>query len=161
MEVALLFGGIIAAVFVGAFVTARRFGVLALGLAAGSVIAGLWADVLVSQFPEIGDAVAVWVPAGVIATVALLVAPVLLLLVSGPRYFGKLDRVLSSMAIGLLTAAFLVRPLGKYMLLEGQAFVVYGWMEGVWPYVVTAGLVLGVIDLFLLHNSRKIEPKKH
>ena len=159
MEIVVLFGIIVLVVFAGAFVTARRFGVLALGLAAGSVLAGLWADVVAGRFMQFSETQAPWVPAGVVANVALLIAPVLLLLLSGPRYYGKADRVLSAAAIGVLTAAFLVRPLGKFMLLEGQALAVYGWLEGAWHYVVTVGLVLGVIDLFLLHSSRKADPK--
>ena len=47
------------------------------------------------------------------------------------------------------------------MLLEGQALAVYDWLAAMWQYVVTVGLVLGIIDLFLLHNLRKSEPKKH
>ena len=161
MEVVVLFGGIVFIVFVGAFLSARRFGVLALALAAGSVLAGLWADTLAGRFLQFSETQSVMVPAGVIANIVLLIAPVVLLLLSGPKYHGKWDRLLSAMAIGVLTAAFLVNPLGKFMLLEGQALVVYDWLAATWQYVVTVGLVFGVIDLFLLHNLRKSEPKKH
>lgn len=156
-----MFGGIVVVVFVGAFLSARRFGVLALGLAAGSVLAGLWAEVLAGRFVQFSEVQSIPMPAGVIASVALLVAPTLLLLLSGPRYRGRWDRVLSAMMVGVLTAAFLVEPLGKYMLLEGQALGVYRWLEGAWQYVVTVGLVFGVIDLFFLHNSSKSKSKKY
>lgn len=161
MEVVVLFGGIVVVVFVGAFLSARRFGVLALGLAAGSVLAGLWAEVLAGRFVQFSEVQSIPMPAGVIASVALLVAPTLLLLLSGPRYRGRWDRVLSAVMVGVLTAAFLVEPLGKYMLLEGQALGVYRWLEGAWQYVVTVGLVLGVIDLFFLHNSSKSKSKRY
>lgn len=156
-----MFGGIVVVVFVGAFLSARRFGVLALGLAAGSVLAGLWAEVLAGRFVQFSEVQSIPMPAGVIASVALLVVPTLLLLLSGPRYRGRWDRVLSAVMVGVLTAAFLVEPLGKYMLLEGQALGVYRWLEGAWQYVVTVGLVLGVIDLFFLHNSSKSKSKKY
>ena len=158
MEVILLFGGVVAVVFAGAFVTSRRFGVLALGLAAGSVSAGLWADWLARFLSGFGLSLP-WLPIGVLATVILLLAPVLALLFSGPKYHGRYDRIASALAIGLLTAAFLVQPLGKFLILKGDALAVYQWLSGVWQYVVTAGLTLGVIDLFLSHS--KNSSKKH
>ena len=160
MSVALLFGAIVVAVFLIAFISARRFGPLALGLAAGSLLAELWAGWLTALLESVGVEVS-WLPMGVVATLVLLLAPLIILLLGGPRYFARVERVLSACAIALLTAALLVKPLGKYLVLDGQALSVYTWLVSVWQYVVTTGLVLGIVDMFLLHNKKSSHEKKH
>ena len=83
MEVIVMFVAIVLAVFVGAFVSGRRFGVLSLSLAAGSILSGFWATglaVLVEAFGVGGGKL----PPEVVATVVLLVAPAVILLFSGP-----------------------------------------------------------------------------
>ena len=160
MSVALLFGAIVVVVFLVAFISARRFGPLALGLAAGSLLAELWTDWLTTLLEGIGVDIS-WLPMGVVATVLLLLAPLVILLLGGPRYFARVERVLSACAIALLTAALLVRPLGEYLVLDGQALSVYTWLVSVWQYVVTVGLVLGIVDVFLLHNKKTPHEKKH
>lgn len=159
MSVLLLFGIIVAVVFVVAFVSNRRFGPLALALAAGSMLADFWASslaIIVGGFgintPEL--------PSGVLAAVVLLVMPLLLLLFGGPRYSGKYQRIASAMMIALLTAALLVRPLGKHMALDGEALKMYKILNDCWQYVVTAGLLIGLVDLFLLHSVKLPSSKK-
>lgn len=162
MEVAIIFAVIVAAVFAGAFVSGRRFGALSLGLAAGSILSGFWAADLAVPLRGVGLSTE-WLPAEVLATIILLIAPAAILLFSGPKYTKKFGRVVSALAIGVLTAAFLVKPLGGLMTLEGMALEVYKALAESWQYVVGAGLIIGVFDLFMLHNTRalKIDKKKH
>lgn len=161
MSVAIIFGAILAVVFVIAFVSSRRFGPLALALAAGSLLAELWADWLTIIIGGFGIDVP-GLPQGVIATLILLLAPLILLFLGGPRYRGKWERFFSALMIALLTAALLVQPLGKYMQLDGEALAVYQVLSEWWKYVVSVGLVLGLIDVFLLHSAKAPEhSKKH
>ena len=120
MSVYILFGAIIAVVFIIAFISSRRFGPMALSLAAGSMLAEMWSEWLVVIIGGLGIDVT-GLPQGVIATLIILLAPLLLLLFGGPRYKGKYERVVSAILIALLTAALLVRPLGKYLVLDGDA----------------------------------------
>lgn len=159
MEVAFFFLAIILVVGLGALISGRRFGTLALALGAGSVISGLWAEWLSEQLEVFGFGVA-GLPAGVLAAILLTLAPVLVLILGGPKYSTKLERALGSLAIGILTAAFLVQPLGKFMHLEGEALSIYELLSGVWVYVVTIGLVFGVIDLLLYHGSKQHRSRK-
>lgn len=149
----ILFSSVVAAVSIISFFCARRFGALALSLAAGSVLSSLWADWLARQLSSLGLGLS-WLPIGALATIILLLAPMLVLLFSGPKSRGRYDRIVSALAIGLLTAAFLVQPLGKFLALKGDALAAYQWLAGAWQYVVTVGLVLGVIDLFLSHGKK-------
>lgn len=160
MDIALLFGIIVLIVALVAFLSARRFGVLALALAAGSVLAGLWADWL-NELLKSSQIVVPGLPLGVLAEVILLIAPLAVLLFSGPKYRGRLVLIFSALAIGLLVVAFLIQPLGEFLVLQGDALVFYEWVSGVWQYVVTIGLILGVIDLFLLHTRKPKDGSKH
>ena len=160
MSVLIVFMIIIGVIFAAAFLSARRFGVLALGLAAGSVLASLWGDSLAIWMIKL-DVDVSGVSMGAVSTAILQILPIVILVLSGPRYYSKFERILSALAIGVLTAAFLVQPLGKFMVLQSEAASAYNWLAGIWQYVVTVGLAMGIIDLFLLHSSKKSHSKKH
>lgn len=161
MEVILIFLAIVLAVFVGAFVSGRRFGVLSLGLAAGSILSGFWATGLAVPLEAFGIGGA-RLPAEVLATIILLVTPAAILLFSGPKHNKRFGRVVSALAMGVLTAAFLVKPLGGLMSLDGVALDVYRTLAEYWQYVVGVGLIIGVFDLFMLHTQNPLKAdKKH
>lgn len=160
-SVVVLFLAIIIAVALVAFLSARRFGVLSLGLAAGSVLAGLWSSWLADWLSSMDWQIS-WLPVGVLSTIIVLLSPLVILLISGPKYHRQVERIVSALAVGLLTAAFLIQPLGKFMKLDGDALVVYQWLASVWQYVVSVGLVLGVMDLFIMNTKKPAKnDKKH
>jgi len=158
-EVVLLFLAIVISSAFISFLSGRRFGALALSLSAGSVLSGLWAEQLADWLADSGWQVA-WLPADVLSTVAILLVPVIFLLISGPKYQTKRDRIIASLMFGLLTASFLVQPLGGLMNLEGDALVAYNWLAEIWQYVVSVGLAIGVIDIFLTHSKKPSKSDK-
>ncbi len=160
MSVAILFGVIVAVIFAAAFVSSRRFGPLALALAAGFLLAEWWSNWLGSILDGFGMELD-WLPNGVIAVLLLLLAPLFALLASGPKYQKKHMKIVSAAGIAFLAAALLVMPLGKFMSLDGQALELYKMFAGAWRYIATAGLVLGVVDLFLAHTASARTSKKH
>ena len=162
MSVAFLFGGIILVIFISVFLSSRRFGVLALSLAAGSVLSGLWAGWLADMLTRYGITFD-WLPVNAFAIGLLLMLPLVLMLFKGPKHPTTSGKIISAVAIGLLTAAFLVQPLGRHMVLEGDALAVYQWIAEYWQYVVTVGLSLGVVDVLLMSTKRpdKDKSKKH
>jgi len=159
MSVIILFGAILAIVFTIAFVSSRRFGPLALSLAAGFLLSEWWASWLTGLLDGLKLAVS-WLPNGVIAALTLTLIPLFALLLGGPRYQRKHEKIVSAVAIAFLTASLLVVPLGKYVSLDGQALDLYKVFANNWRYVATLGLVCGVIDLFMLHTSGH-KPGKH
>ncbi|OYX42109.1 hypothetical protein B7Y94_04020 [Candidatus Saccharibacteria bacterium 32-49-12] len=159
MSVVVLFGSIIVAVFTIALLSGRRFGPLALALSAGSMLAEIWADWLTVIVSGLGFEIP-GLPYGVVSTMIILLGPLFLLLFGGPRYYSKFQRILSAVLIALLTAALLVIPLGRYMTLDGEALNFYKILVEWWQYVVTVGLVAGLVDLFLLHSARAPKEKK-
>lgn len=160
MSVAILFGVIVAVIFAAAFVSSRRFGPLALALAAGFLLAEWWSSWLGSILDGFGMELD-WLPNGVIAVLLLLLAPLFALLASGPKYQKKHMKIVSAAGIAFLAAALLVMPLGKFMSLDGQALELYKMFAGAWRYIATTGLVLGVVDLFLAHTASGRSSKKH
>lgn len=159
MSVIILFGAILAIVFTIAFVSSRRFGPLALSLAAGFLLSEWWASWLTGLLDGLKLAVS-WLPNGVIAALILTLIPLFTLLLGGPRYQRKHEKIISAVAIAFLTASLLVVPLGKYVSLDGQALDLYKIFANNWRYVATLGLVCGVIDLFMLHTGGH-KPGKH
>ena len=160
MSVAILFGVIVAVIFAAAFVSSRRFGPLALALAAGFLLAEWWSNWLGSILDGFGMELD-WLPNGVIAVLLLLLAPLFALLASGPKYQKKHMKIVSAAGIAFLAAALLVMPLGKFMSLDGQALELYKMFAGAWRYIATTGLVLGVVDLFLAYTASARTSKKH
>lgn len=159
MSIIILFGAILAIVFTIAFVSSRRFGPLALSLAAGFLLSEWWASWLTGLLDGLKLAVR-WLPNGVIAALTLTLIPLFTLLLGGPRYQRKHEKIISAVAIAFLTASLLVVPLGKYVSLDGQALDLYKVFANNWRYVATLGLVCGVIDLFMLHTGGH-KPGKH
>lgn len=159
MSVIILFGAILAIVFTIAFVSSRRFGPLALSLAAGFLLSEWWASWLTGLLDGLKLAVS-WLPNGVIAALTLTLIPLFALLLGGPRYQCKHEKIISAVVIAFLTASLLVVPLGKYVSLDGQALDLYKIFANNWRYIATLGLVCGVIDLFMLHTGGH-KPGKH
>ena len=159
MSIIILFGAILAIVFTIAFVSSRRFGPLALSLAAGFLLSEGWASWLTGLLEGLKLVVS-WLPNGVIAALTLTLIPLFTLLLGGPRYQRKHEKIISAVAIAFLTASLLVVPLGKYVSLDGQALDLYKIFANNWRYVATLGLVCGVIDLFMLHTGGH-KPGKH
>lgn len=161
MEVVWLFSAIIAVMALIAFVSGRRFGILALGLSASSILVLIWSGRLSGLLADYGLTIQ-GLPPGALAIVILLLLPIIPLLLKGPKYKGKFERISSALFAGVLAAAFLVVPLGGFLALEGDSLSIYRLMLEYWQLVVTAGVVMAVIDLFMLHSKKSPVPdKKH
>ena len=160
MSVVLLFGGVAVAVTALAFVLNRRFGVLALALASGALLAELWAEWLAGVIDGLGVSSVAGLPNGVVATIILTVGPLVLLLITGPKGHGKLLRLILAVLVGVLAAAVLVRPLGKFMTLDAEAMKTYKLLSDWWYYVATVGLVVGLVDMSVPLKAKAPAAKK-
>ncbi|HEY0964994.1 MAG TPA: hypothetical protein VGE13_00765 [Candidatus Saccharimonadales bacterium] len=146
MTVALVFLIVLAVLFVLAFFTKRRFGVLGLALAAGAMLSSLWAETLTPVIEQAGVVVEV-PPLITLVSVGLVLLPAVLLLFSGPSYRDLPMRLLGAFAFAALALALLVEPLGSAMVLEGESAKVYDFFVTNRVYIVTGGLVLALFDI--------------
>jgi hypothetical protein len=161
MNVIIVFGGLAALLFVSAFITKRRFGLLGLALAAGSILSGIWSYDAGLVVGSIG-----FVPSGPITTAVTLglivMLPAGLLLFHGYAYKSMLGRIFGALAFTLLSLAFLVEPLGYALSLDGAGTQVYKWLVEYKDLIISGGMILAVVDLFLSRPAHLNEKKsKH
>jgi hypothetical protein len=134
--------------FAAAYAAKRRFGLLALALAAGSTLSSIWnydAGIMVSS---LGIARSGPVTTAITLSVIVLL-PAVVLLFHGYTYKNKYARIFGSLCFTLLTLAFLVEPLGFALTVEGTGADVYNWLMANKDAIIGFGMILAVIDLFL------------
>jgi len=161
MSVVLIFGTLAVGLFISAYITKRRFGLLGLALAAGSILSGLWsydADLVVGAtglFPS--------GPLTTAITLSLIVMlPAGILLFHGYTYKSALGRIVGALLFTLLSLAFLVEPLSHTLTLEGFGIDVYNQLLNNKDLIIGVGLILAVVDLFLTKPAHLANKKsKH
>jgi membrane protein len=163
MNVAVLLVAVLVVIFVAVLVTGRRIGPLALAAAAGYIFVELWMETVRVILGGVGINLP-WLPDGVVAALILLLVPMGMLMVSGPKYHKKHEKLVAAAVVTLLVAALLVGVLAKYLAVDGAAQTVVRQLTSWRQYIITAGLGVGLVDLFLLHTVKtksKPGPKKH
>jgi len=160
MNVALVFVVVLVLLFGLAFFTKRRFGVLGLALAAGAMLSSLWADTLTPIIEDAGVSVEV-PPLITLVSVSLVLLPAILLLFSGPSYRDLPLRLVGASAFAALALALLIEPLGSALVLTGDSLKVYEFFVDNRVYIVTAGLVLALLDILTTHTGGHRKYSKH
>lgn len=151
--------GLFAALFVLAFITKRRFGVLGLGLAAGVVLGAQFRGTVASWLAPSADMLQPF-SADTVAISLIVLAPALLLLLGGPKYGSALTAGLGAFGFMVMALALLIEPLSSdsYWLEENLGPIVE--VVSQWQSLIVAiGILLAVIDMFLAHNHHLV-PKK-
>ncbi len=154
--------GVAVVLFLGAFFSKRRFGLLGLALTAGATLSTIWdeyANMLVAalgQFPKGPTTEAI-----VLSLLVLL--PAILLLFHGYTYKSLVPRLVGSALFAVLAVAFLVVPIGHAIPLEGESAALYKTLLSHKDLIVSVGVSLAVADLFFTKPAPKHErsSKKH
>ncbi len=159
MNVVMVFAGLAVVLFVAAFITRRRFGLLGLSLAAGSILSTLWgfdAGLVVST---VGI-----VPSGTLTTAVTLslivLLPAVILLFHGYTYKSGIGRVVGAALFTLLALAFLVQPLGGALPLDGMGANIYRQLVQYKEAIISIGLVLAILDLFFTKPASPLLDRK-
>jgi len=146
VSVVIVFAALAVLLFLSSYLTRRRFGLLGLALAAGSILSTLWgfdAGLVVSMLGF---------PSGTITTAVTLslvvLLPAIVLLFHGHTYKTHLPRIIGSLLFTLLALAFLVNPLGHAFALSGTGANIYGYLVQYKDVIISIGLALAVVDLF-------------
>lgn len=162
MDVAFIFAGIAVVLFVAAFLAKRRFGLLGLALAAGSLLSTIWNVDAGLVVASIG-----FFPSGPLTTAITLglivLLPAIVLLFHGYTYKKLPGRIFGALLFTLLASAFLIEPLGFGLSLEGAGATVYAWLIEYKNVIISIGMVIAVIDLFLtkpVSNSSEKSSKR-
>ena len=155
MNVALVFFVVLVLLFILAFATKRRFGVLGLALAAGALLSSLWADKLTPLVEQQTGIIVQQPPTQTVVAIALVLLPAVILLFSGPSYKDMPMRFVGALCFAALAVALLVEPLGSALVLQGQSKQVYEFFADNRVYIVTIGLILALVDLLLTHTTHR------
>jgi hypothetical protein len=159
MIVIAIFAALAVGLFLGAFLSKRRFGLLGLALTAGATLSSIWsydAGLVVSSTGLVPDGPLT----NAIALSLIVLMPAIVLLFHGYTYKENAARVIGSLLFMMLALAFLVEPIGFALPLEGTAADVYHWLVNNKEVIISAGVVLAVVDLFftkpkILERDRK------
>jgi hypothetical protein len=133
--------------FAAAFVTRRRFGLLGLALAAGSILSTIWgytAGLVVSAAGLPYNSVSIAITLSMIVLL-----PAILLLFHGDTYKNSFSRFIGAGLFMLLALAFLITPLSTILSLHGYSATVYAWLVNNRTIIIGLGLLVAIVDLFL------------
>lgn len=158
MTFVIIFLLLIVALFAIAFMTKRRFGVLGLALAAGSILSTLWVGDLTPIIAQAGF-VLVRPPLESVVAVMLTLLPALLLLTSGPSYVSSRQRVIGALLFAVLATVFMLESLGSALVIEGVGKQVFDFLTANRVIIITTCLVIAIFDLWVA-KTPKI-PSKH
>jgi len=150
------------ALFFGAFISKRRFGLLGLALTAGATLSTIWsynAGLVVAATGVVPDGVVTQA----VAQSLVVLLPAILLLFHGYSYKGVVGRVVGALLFTVLALAFLVEPLSYALPLDGAGGAVYSTIRQYKEIIISAGVILAIIDLFFTKPAHLAEKshKKH
>ncbi len=146
--------------FLLAFITKRRFGVLGLALCAGSLLAtALTADLaglMTSQnisLQPLSDMT--------LASILLIMLPSLLLLFAGPKYVSRRGVIIGSLGYALLAILLLLGPLSQSLSFDTAARDMLQQVARYESTLIAIAVVFAVIDMWFTHIPRLGKSKKH
>lgn len=155
----IIFGAVAIGLFLAAYISKRRFGLLGLALTAGATLSTLWtydAGLLVASLGV--------VPEGeltqAITQSLVVLLPAFLLLFHGYTYKNPIMRIFGSLAFTVLALAFLVEPIGYALPLSGDGAMVYTYIKQYKDVIISVGVVLAVVDLFFTKRAKHMEKEK-
>ncbi len=157
MNFAIILGTIAASLFVAAYFTRRRFGVLGLALCAGALLSTMWADDVTPLIREAGVQLLSPPLASVVAA-GLVLLPAIIMLFKGVTYSKKLPRFIGALAFTLLAAALLLQPLHNGLVLDSSGEQIYKLLSDNRNAIVTTAIVYALFDL-LIYKAPKAKPK--
>ena len=144
--------------FIGSFAAKRRFGLLGLAMAAGSLLSGTWGYGVDLMINGIGF------PSGLLTTAIvqsiIIMLPAGILLFHGYTYKTLFGRLVGSGLFTILATAFLIEPLGHVLVPHGLGANIYDWLVYNREMIIGVGLTLAVLDLFATKPAQ-LASKKH
>jgi len=151
MNLIVIFAIIMVALFVLLFIAKRKFGLLGLALAAGSILSDLWIEKAGYTLGMLNAPSNMYVVAAVSAAIVL--APAILMIFHDGKYKTMVGRLTGSGLFTLLALAFLVEPIGRVLIPQGIGALAYNWVVTNNGAIIATCLVLSIIDLLLpKHN---------
>lgn len=161
MSPIVIFFTLVALLFGGSYVTKRRFGVLGLALAGGSVLAKVWGEEAGLLFSAEGLRLGTLSPEN-FSLVVILLLPAFALMLHGPRHDSSLQKIGAPFLFTLLALALALQPLQPLLTSSGTGIAIYRNLMQYRDLIVSVGVVLSLADIFFLKGSgRSKSDTKH
>lgn len=160
MDVIVILAVVIVMLFLGAYVTRRRFGVLGLALAAGYVLSVMWHDTLVQVAGSINVDTGPISPVTIL-TLLVILLPSVILLFGGPSYKTKRGRLLGSLFYAILAVVFSLGALEHTLVLMGEGKMVYDTIVEYQQYILTAALIVAILDIMHARTGKAKKEEHH
>jgi hypothetical protein len=145
---------IIVLLFALAYFTKRRFGVLGLALAAGSILSTMWVADVTPLIRSTGIEL-VSPPLTTVVGISLVLLPAIVLLFSGPTYHSRLQRVLGAAMFALLATSFMLGSLGSGLNLGDNGQQIYKLLVDNRSYIITAAIIYALFDILTIKSPKK------
>lgn len=153
---------IAALLFVLAFITNRRFGILGLALFAGSYLGHTWTGATMPLIEKAGlNLSSLGVTPTVMITAVFTILPSVILLANSPKYHGRRAKFFGSLGYSLLAVVLLLPLFDDPFLSPEQAQMTVSFVKQNYALLVTIGLVGAIVDLFLSRSKKHHNEKKH
>ena len=148
---------LVAVLLVAAYFGKRKFGMLGLALATGSVLSGIWGYDAGLVVGALGIRTSTFTSAIAVSVVILL--PSVILMFGGHRYKSEIGRIVGASMFVLLAVAFLIEPLSHVLVYNGPGLNAYNWLFNNRQFIIGVGLTIAVVELFLAKPAHL--PEKH
>lgn len=142
---------------VAAFLSRRRFGILAMAMAAGYVISIYQASYVAEVLSGYNVSFGAMSPTTAV-TMAMIILPSILMFFGGPTYVNKRNRIVGSIAYGLTALFFCLGSLEHSLILIGQEKLVYNFILEYREQALVLLMVMAMIDSFFIHTIRRNKP---
>jgi hypothetical protein len=136
------------------FSTKRRFGTLALALAAGSILSQMWSPEITRIVRSTGIEL-VAPPLQSVITVILILLPAILVVRSGLAYHSRIAWVATSILFSLLGISFLLKTLASVLVIDGAGRTLYTNLLRYNGTIITLGITVALIDIILTKTHKK------
>jgi hypothetical protein len=154
MNIVAVLVALVGLLFTAAYFTRRRFGMLGLALCAGFLLSTMWTSDIVVFLQDSGVELLTPPIASVVATIVTLV-PAVALLLSGPKYATRWQRLVGAGAFALLAVSFLLTPLHSTLMLDGTGKTIYEMLIDNRDIIITAAIMYAVYDWMAYKPPKK------
>lgn len=142
------------------FVMKRSFGLPALGLAAGALLAGMWAGDLTPLIAQAGFAITS-PPLLSIVEIGLTLLPAFLLMPRSKQVHGLMERVGDSLLFALLATMLTYSAFASAVVLDSQSAAI---VQQFLPYsqiIITICLILAIVSILVGHTHHAKPGRPH
>ena len=153
MNLVIILLAVVGVLFVTSYIMKRHYGVLGLALCAGYLLATMWADDITLFIQGAGFDVLI-PPLKSFVTAAVIIMPTIPLLVKGPIYHNRWQRIIGALAFALLAASFLLSSLGTWLELDGTGKKIYETLIHNKDLIITTTIIYAIYDVFMLKNPK-------